>query len=250
MTPITTTLHQQWITLPADGGEMEAYVARPEHGGPWPAVIVFMEIFGVNSHIRDVTNRIAAEGYVAIAPNYYHRTTSNLELGYTDADVEKGRKHKERTTRKGLLIDIRTVIQWLRKSKNVSSPDRMGCVGFCFGGHVAYIAAGFDEIVATVSFYGGGIATSSPGGGAPTISHTEEIKGEILCLFGEEDPLIPHAETVMIENTLKENNIRHEVVRYANVGHGFFCNQRADFDAAAADDAWNRMKELFQRALH
>lgn len=258
MSQAVETLRKKWVEVPVpssmpDGSatkNMEAYLVKPPEGqGPWPAVIVFMEIFGVNSHIREVTERIAAEGYVAIAPNYYHLTTKNMELCYTDADMQEGWKHKQATTREGLLVDIRSLIQFLQECDDVQPKEKMACIGFCFGGHVAYIAAGFDEIAATASFYGGGVATSSPGEGVPTVNHTREIKGEILCLFGERDPLISHEDTVTVENALKEAGTRHEVVRYSNVGHGFFCNQRADYDASAAEDAWRRVKALFKRNL-
>lgn len=246
-------LHQaidtRWTDIDVNGNRMQAYVACPSGAGAWPAVIVFMEIFGVNSHIRSVTERLAAEGYVAIAPNYYHRSTNNLELGYTDRDVSNGRKHKEQTTREGLLVDIRATIQFLQGQKNVAPQDRMGCIGFCFGGHVAYIAASMSEIVATASFYGAGIANNSPGGGEPTVSHTKEIDGEVLCLFGENDNLISHADTLTIEKALQRAGVRHEIIRYANTGHGFFCDQRESYDPSAAEDAWHRVKVLFHTAL-
>lgn len=229
---------------------MSAYMAYPDTEGPWPAVIVFMEIFGVNSHIRSVTERIAAEGYVAIAPNYYHRTTNNLELGYADRDIAIGRKHKEQTSREGLLVDIRAVIQFLESQKEVSPKERMGCIGFCFGGHVAFIAAGMREITATASFYGAGIATNSPGGGEPTVAHSREIDGEIICLFGENDSSIPHEDTAIIDQALKNAGVTHEIIRYANTGHGFFCDQRDSYDPSAAEDAWLRVKALFHRQLN
>ncbi|HEY9686576.1 MAG TPA: dienelactone hydrolase family protein [Coleofasciculaceae cyanobacterium] len=252
MAQATQTLRKQWIEIRVDGSpSMDAYLVKPQESpeGPWPAVIVLMEIFGVNSHIREVTERIAAEGYVAIAPNYFHRSTRNLELGYSEPDVATGRQHKEKTTREGIISDIRATVALLQENLDVSPKSKIGCVGFCFGGHAAYIAAGFDEIAATACFYPGGVASLSPGGGAPTVTHTREIKGEVLCLFGEEDPIIPHQDTVTIDNALKEAGVKHEVVRYSNVGHGFFCNQREDYDAAAAEDAWRRVKALFDRNL-
>jgi carboxymethylenebutenolidase len=250
MSQTLQALRRHWIELDIDGSPMACYVAKPQdEARAYPAVIVLMEIFGVNNYIRSVTDRLAAQGYVAIAPNYYHRTTGNLELGYTEADITLGRQHKAQTTREGLLVDIRAVLQWLRESEVVSPHERIGCVGFCFGGHVAYIAAGCNEIAATASFYGAGIATASPGGGVPTVTHTPEIKGEVLCLFGERDASIPHEDTVTVERALASAGVRHEVVRYSNVGHGFFCDQRGDYDAAAADDAWHRLLALFERNL-
>jgi len=242
-------LETRWVNIDINGNPMQCYLAMPKQQGSWPAVIVLMEIFGVNNHIQTVVERLAVEGYVAIAPNYYHRTTPNMELSYTDRDVVAGRKHKEATTREGLLVDLRAVIQFLQECKEVASKERMGCIGFCFGGHVAYIAAGMKEIAATASFYAGGVATSAPGGGQPTVAHSREIQGEILCFFGEEDPLIPHQDTVVVEQALKEAAVRYEVIRYSNTGHGFFCDQREDYDPSAADDAWRRVKALFSKSL-
>ena len=242
-------IYSRWVNIDFSSKRMPAYMAWPDRDGPWPAVIVLMEIFGVNSHIRSVVDRLAAEGYVAIAPNYYHRTAENLELGYSERDIATGRQHKEKTTREGIISDMRAVIQFLQIDQNVSPKDRMGCVGFCFGGHVAYIAASMKEIVATASFYGAGIATESPGGGAATITHTREIQGEMLCLFGEKDASIPHEQTVAIDQALRDANVRHEVIRYANTAHGFFCDQRDSYDPSAAEDAWLRLKALFHEEL-
>ncbi|WP_373531561.1 dienelactone hydrolase family protein [Vampirovibrio sp.] len=239
----------EWVSLDVKGEPMQAYMARPQGEGPWPAVVVLMEIFGVNAHIQDVTQRIAAEGYVAIAPNYYHRTTQNMELGYTQADATTGFSHKEQTTRAGLLDDLQATIEFLKQQPTVGASHKMGCIGFCFGGHVAFIAATLPEISATAAFYPGGVATSSPGGGEPTVESVGDIHGQMLCLFGMEDPLIPAEDNQRIEQALKAANRRYEVIRYANTGHGFFCNQRADFDPSAAEDAWMRVRTLFSTAL-
>ena len=239
-----------WVELNVSGNPMEAYLAYPEGEGQWPAVIVLMEIFGVNEHIREVTRRIAAEGYVAIAPNYYHRQTGNLELGYTPEDVVQGRKYKEQTTRDGLLLDVRTCIEFLQKHGKVSLKDKMGCIGFCFGGHVAFIAAGLPQIASTASFYGAGIAHGAPASGdEPTLSHVDDIHGEIICLFGNEDVLISQEETERIQDALRKAGVRSEVIHYNNTGHGFFCNLRQDYDPSAAEDAWDRVKALFARTL-
>lgn len=246
MTSPHTEVQSEWVRLQVDNSPMEAYVSRPAKGeGPWPGILVFMEIFGVNSHICSVTDRLAVEGYVTIAINYYHRSTPNLELGYSEESIAEGRRNKDQTTREGLLADIQATMSYLSSRPDVAPKNGFGCIGFCFGGHVAYIAATLPEIIATASFYGGGIANMSPGGGEPTISHTPEIKGKILCLFGAQDPLISHEETVAIEQALNKAETQHEVVRYHQTGHGFFCDQRADYNATAAQDAWSRVKALF-----
>jgi carboxymethylenebutenolidase len=246
----TTQLQKQWVNIPVFHNEMEAYLVKPGEKGSWPAIIVLMEIFGVNKHIQDVAERLAAQGYAVIAPNYYHRTTENLQLDYSDRSIVTGRKHKEATTRENLLADLRATIQFLQEDADVLPKDKMACIGFCFGGHVAYIAAGMKEIAASAAFYPGGAAVLSPGGGEPTVTHTPEIQGEVLCLFGEKDSIIPHEQTVIIEKALQDADVRHEVVRYSQTGHGFFCDQREDYDASAADDAWHRVLALLKRNLN
>jgi carboxymethylenebutenolidase len=226
---------------------MELYIARPDAEGQWPGVLVFMEIFGVNSHIRSVTERIASAGYVAVAMNYYHRTTRNMELGYDEAGVTTGREHKDKTTREGIYADTQAVLAYLKQRPEVKFNDKFATIGFCFGGHVAYLVATMPDIVATASFYGGGIATSSPGHVEPTVNVTPEINGDVLCLFGLRDPLIPEDDMETIEQALIAAGKHHEVVRYPDAGHGFFCDQRDDFLATAAADAWHRVLNLFHR---
>lgn len=242
-------LQTGWVELTVDGSPMEAYVARPAGEGAWPGVLVLMEIFGVNSHIQSVTERIAEQGYVAMAINYYHRTTHNLNLGYDSRSVVEGRKHKEQTTRDGILADVRASLGYLNTRPEVLPKNRFATAGFCFGGHVAYIAAVLPEVAATVSFYGGGIATAPPGGGAPTVTHTPEIQGEVLCLFGEQDPLIPIADMETVAQALSQAGVAHRVIRYPRAGHGFFCDQRADYHPEAAADAWEQLTGLLAKTL-
>lgn len=252
-------LHTAWmdIQVPGDdsGTVMETYVARPEGEGTWPLVLVLMEIFGVNEHIQEVTRHVAQQGYVAAAINYYHRTTPNLNLGYTEADMQAGWAHKERTTADNLAQDARAAIDILQASPYVANKQSVGVMGFCFGGHVAYLLATrpaqLPEIKAVASFYGGGIAKMTPGkpAGLATVDETPNIKAEMLCLFGEKDPLITREEMDTIGRALAATSIPHRVVRYPEAGHGFCCDQRADFNAEACQDAWQQMLAMFERQL-
>jgi carboxymethylenebutenolidase len=228
---------------------MEAYVARPK-AKAGPAVLVLMEIFGVNPHIQSICDRLASAGYVAMAYNYYHRTTPNLTLDYTDESVQLGRQHKEQTTRAGLIADAEAAMAWLRAQAYVQPDDRFGCMGFCFGGHVAYLLATLPDIVATASFYGAGIARTTPGGGAePTLAVTPDIHGDILCFFGGKDPLIPAEDVKEIEGALLYAGVDHQLVRYPDAGHGFVCDARKDYHAQSAKDAWKRTLNLFESRL-
>lgn len=236
------------VIVPNENLEIAAYLAQPTGAGPYPAVIVVQEVFGVNAHIRDVTERIARLGYVAIAPAIYQRFAPDFETGYTPADLEIGRKYKQQTKAPELLSDIQATINYLKQQSQVKSSN-IGCIGFCFGGHVAYLAATLPEIKATAAFYGAGVATNTPGGGSPTISQTSEIKGTIYTFFGMEDSSIPVAEVDQIEAELQKHRISHHVFRYDGAEHGFFCNQRASYNAEAAADAWEQVKQLFSTEL-
>ncbi len=239
----TTAIQTSWVKVPNGDLEIDAYLAQPTAPGTYPGVIVIQEIFGVNSHIRSVTERIAQEGYVAIAPAIYQRTAPGFEVGYTQEETALGRRYKDLTTASELLSDIQAAIAYLRTLPAIQG-DRFGAIGFCFGGHVVYLAATLPAIRATASFYGGGITTFTPGGGEPTIHRTSEIQGTIYAFFGTQDPLIPNEQADQIEAALQAHSISHRVFRYA-AGHGFFCDQRADYHPEAAADAWQHVKELF-----
>lgn len=244
-----TDLNIRTAKVKVPNGELEisSYLAEPVGKGPFPGIVVVQEIFGVNAHIRDVTERIAKEGYVAIAPAIYQRQAPDFELGYTQEDVKLGRKYKEQTKASELLSDIQAALDYLKTLPSVKGGN-FGCMGFCFGGHVTYLAATLPDIKAAASFYGAGIATGTPGGGSPTITLTPKIAGTIYCFFGTEDPLIPLEEADQIEAELQKHNIKHQVFRY-RADHGFFCDARSNYNAEAAADSWGHVKELFSREL-
>jgi carboxymethylenebutenolidase len=236
------------ITVPGAAAAMPAYLAIPDGPGPHPAVLVIEEIFGVNSHIRDVTERVAREGYVALAPDVHHRAAAGQELGYDDAGMQKGMQLIPKLTREGVSADLDASLKFLRARGEVRG-DRIGCMGFCIGGHIAYFAAATTDVRATASFYGGGIATFSPGGGQPTVNLTSGITGRIVCFFGGQDQMIPRAHVDAIRAELEKHKINHEIVIYPEATHGFFCDQRGSFHQPSRDDAWGRVKKLFADEL-
>ncbi|HEY9736195.1 MAG TPA: dienelactone hydrolase family protein [Trichocoleus sp.] len=223
---------------------ISAYLAEPAGDGPFTGVIVIQEVFGVNSHIRQVTERLAQAGYVAIAPHIYHRQAPGFEVGYSQEDLELGRKYKVGTKTDELLSDVQGAIHFLKSRANVRA-NGFGCMGFCFGGHVAYLAATLPDIQATASFYGAGITSLTPGGGEPTINRTSEITGTLHGFFGTADPLIPLEEVDQIEAALTAAGVPHQIFRYEGAGHGFFCNQRDSYKPDAAEDAWAKVMKLF-----
>ncbi len=237
------------VSIPVGGGTMPGYLACPSTPGPHPAVIVWMEIFGVNAHIRDVTERVAKEGYVALAPNFFHRTAPTIEVGYDEAGMAAGIKEMGALRADQMIADAQAAVAFLRARKDVRG-DRIGAMGFCIGGHMTYLTAAETDIVAAASFYGGGIAApQGPGGQPAPIQRTNKIRGRMLCLFGGKDQMIDAAQVEQIRTALSEHSVKHEIVVYDAADHGFFCDQRATYHEASAKDAWERVKRLFAEEL-
>ncbi|MFN6571405.1 dienelactone hydrolase family protein [Dendronalium sp. ChiSLP03b] len=235
-------------TRTQDNFQVAAYLAQPQESGSYPGIVVLQEIFGVNVHIREVTERIAQEGYVAIAPALFQRQAPGFETGYTPQDIETGRGYAMQTKASELLSDIQSAIDYLKSLPQVKK-DGFGCIGFCFGGHVAYLAATLSDIKAAACFYGAGITTRTFGGGAPTVTRTPEIKGTLYAFFGTEDGSISAEQIDEIEAGLEKYNIPHRVFRYDGADHGFFCNHRASYNPRAATDAWQQVQQLFGQLI-
>ena len=227
---------------------MGAYLARPRDVAPRPGVIVWMEIFGVNSHIREVTERVAREGYVALAPDFFHRSFPGLDVGYDETGMQVGMKGLASLDADQMTEDARAAVSYLRSLRGCTG--KLGAMGFCIGGHMTYLTACETDVAAAASFYGGGIAApKGPGGKASPISRTPKLAGRLLCLFGGKDALIPQTQVDAIRKALGDAKKRHEVVVYDVADHGFFCDQRATYHAASAKDAWERVKRLFAEEL-
>ncbi len=236
------------VSIDVAGATMGGYLARPADTGDRPAVIVWMEIFGVNAHIRDVTERVAREGYVALAPDFFHRSLPGVELGYDDDGMAKGMQGLGKLDADEMIADQKAAIAYLDGLPGTTG--KVGAMGFCIGGHMTYLTACENDLAAAASFYGGGIAApQGPGGKDSTISRSGKISGKILCLFGAEDALIPKDQVDAIRAALDGGGIDHEIVVYDGADHGFHCDQRASFNEAASKDAWERVRALFAQEL-
>jgi len=237
-------LRTETVGLQAPDGKMPAYLCRPAGEGPHPAVIVVMEAFGLNGHIKDVAARIAGEGYVTMAPDLYHRFGSPI-IPY--ADVPKAIDTLKKLEDAKVMAEIGVVIAHLKGLKEVRA-DRIGITGFCMGGRVTFLSASQHaaDIKAAVAFYGGGIAAEAPN--AP-INFADKIRCPVLCFFGETDQMIPLDQVKKVEDTLKRLSKTYEVKVYKGAGHGFFCNERASYHAESAKDAWEQVRSWFQKHL-
>jgi carboxymethylenebutenolidase len=232
------------IRLRTGEGEMKCHQAQPRGQGKFPAVIVVMEAFGLNDHIKDVTERVAAEGYVAIAPDLYYRESPNV-VGYDQ--LQEAIALMQRLDAEKVLVDLQHVITHL-KTQSFVYGDRIGITGFCMGGTIAFLAACRcpADIKAAVPFYGGSIADASP---TAPLNAAGDLQAPVLCFFGEKDPYIPLSQVHKIEETLRALGISSEVKVYAGAEHGFFCDERASYHPEAAQDAWEKTKAWFATYL-
>ncbi len=226
---------------------LRGWWAVPADRAPRAAVLVLPEVFGVNGWVRSVAERFAGEGYAALAMPIFSRTAPELDVGYDAAGLAEGRRHRDQLTADQFLADARSAIAWIQTQPGLEHRP-IGCVGFCFGGHLALLAATQPKVAATCDFYGARVSTDRPGGGPPTLAVLPQIAGRLLCFCGDQDPLMPPEELVAIREALAKAGQLPLVVA-PGAGHGFMCEARADFHPAAAAAGWSQMLALFTETL-
>jgi len=212
----------------ADGHRFAAYRADPP-GKPRAGVVVVQEIFGVNSHIRGVADGFAADGYVAIAPALFDRVERSLDIGYSQPEIERGRALMQRMSMDDALKDVTAAL------KAIASAGKIGIVGYCWGGTVAWVsAAKLDGLACSAPYYGGGILAN------------QDLKPRIPVLlhFGETDHAIP------IGDVRAWLAARPELTAHIyGAGHGFNCDQRGSYHAESAKLARERTLEFFRKQI-
>jgi len=212
-----------------DGFKLDAYVAEPE-GEPKAGLLVLQEIFGVNHHIRSVADRFADLGYLVIAPALFDRVQKGIELGYDMATMQQAIETRAKIPLEATLEDMAVAVQWLR----LAGARRVGAVGYCWGGSLAWLANTRLKVDASVSYYGGMIGQfAGEQNPAPAIFH-----------FGELDKHIPPSEWEAIRTAHPDL----PVYTY-NADHGFNCDERGSYNKPAADLALERTLQFFANTL-
>jgi carboxymethylenebutenolidase len=217
------------ITLTAsDGFKLGAYRADAQ-GTPKGGLVVIQEIFGVNSHIRSVCDRYAALGYTAVAPAVFDRYVPNFQSGYTPEDIAVAREYITKADRAKLLVDTQATIDSLQ------SVGKVGIVGYCLGGSIAFLAAcQLNGLSCAVGYYGGMIAKAAD----------DKPKVPTMLHFGETDQSIPMSDVEII----KQKRPDVEVFVYP-AGHGFNCDERGAYHEPSAKLALERTLGLFQKCI-
>ena len=247
-------VNSSWQLLAGpEGLPLRCWWSLPAGHPPRAAVLVLPEVFGLNAWVRSVADRLAAEGFAALAVPVFARTAPDLELGYDEEGLLEGRRHRDAVRADQLLADLGSVITWLQSQPGLEGRP-VGCVGFCFGGHLAMLAATLPQVAATCDFYGARVSTFRPGGGEPTLDLLPQVHGHLLCLAGTADPLMPATELAAIEAALEsasqaDPGRQSRQLLLPGAGHGFMCEARADFQAEAARQGWAAMLDLFAAVL-
>jgi carboxymethylenebutenolidase len=226
-------------------GPMRLYEAKPP-GAARGAIVVVQEAFGVNPHIEDVTRRAAAAGYHAVAPDFFHRSGPGAVVEYGQFDQVM--KYFQAIGRDdSILADVDVAIAHLRAAGFADS--KIGLVGFCFGGRVSFLVALRRALGACVGFYGGGIVTGRVPQFPALVGDAASLQSPWLGLFGDQDGSIPVDDVEQLRVALDAAEVDTQIVRYADAGHGFHCDQRPDYRAEDAADAWRRALDWFSSHL-
>ena len=213
----------------ADGFTLGAYEALPD-GEPQGAVVIIQEIFGVNQHIRQVTDSYAAEGFATIAPQIFDRAKRDIELGYEGDDMQAGVNLAfNETKREDTLIDIQAAVEEIGKY------GKAGVIGYCYGGLLTWLSAcELKGVSCAIAYYGGGIVNElERDSNCPVTMH-----------FGELDRMIPSADVAKIKETLTDVDVYEYLA-----DHGFNCDHRASYHEESAKLARNRTLRFLNRHI-
>ena len=235
----------------AQGEDMATYVSHPlpSAGNTFPAIIVVQEAFGVNRHIQKVCDRFAQEGYMAAAPVLFHREHPNPQLGYGDNEAPARNRYMSAFRDNEIIEDINATIKYLQEEYPRTRGQKIGIVGYCVGGRIAYLAAtSCPGLSAAVVYYGGRILIPFGDGPAP-IDLTNRIKIPVMGNFGGQDQNPSPDDVAKIEAKLKEAGVNYDFKTYPNAGHGFNCDERGSYDPDSARIARERSLAFLNRHL-
>lgn len=220
-------------TKVSDGTSMRLYVARPAGAAPARGLLVMQEAFGVNGHIRDITERFAREGFLAVAPELFHRSGAGFEGRYDD--FPSAMAHLKELRDPNLEADARAAYDWLR-SNGLPTGSPIAAVGYCMGGRAAVLAAITLPLECAVSYYGGGIAPNPMNPGL--LGRIKDLKAPVLLFWGGRDQHIGADQTRAAVDALKAAGKSYVNVEFSDADHGFFCDARPSYNPVAAKQAW------------
>jgi carboxymethylenebutenolidase len=230
-----------WQTVTVDDSPMRLFIARPEAGKrKRPAMLVIQEAFGVNEHIRDVTARIATLGYIAAAPELFHRTAPpGFEGAYSD--FQSVAPHMRALTEATLSADLRAAHGWLCADAEVDKAH-VGAVGYCLGGRAAWLANAVLPLGAAICYYGGQIAPA-------LLPRANDQHGPVLLFWGGKDAHIDIAQRRAVSDALRQIGKSFVEVEFSDADHAFFCDARTNSHAPSARQSWALLQAFLAEYL-
>jgi carboxymethylenebutenolidase len=234
-------IHTAMVDYQSDGANIAAFVARLSGTGPYPAILVLQEWWGLNNHIKDIGVRLAHEGYVALAPDLYSRQGNKVTTDPNEAGNLMGNLKDDVA-----LKDLRAAVAYLKNQPQVN-PAKLGVIGFCMGGTYALLSAqNIADIKASAPFYGQ-IVYDRPGG---PIDQVDKLGCPLMYIYGDADGWITSDHVDRLEAALRQHGKDGQVIRYKGAPHAFFNDTRPDsYRPADARDAWDRTLKFFAQHL-
>ena len=234
-------IHTSMVDYQSDGVPIAAFLARPAGTGPYPAILVLQEWWGLNDHIKDVARRLAREGYVALAPDLYSRQGNKVTSDPDEAGGLMGNLDDDVA-----LKDLRAAVAFVKNHPQVNGA-KIGVIGFCMGGTYALLSAeNLPDIKASVPFYGQ-IVYDRPGGPIDQIS---QVGCPLMYIYGDADGWITNDHVDRLEAALTRHGKSGQVIRYKGAPHAFFNDTRPDsYRPNDARDAWERTLRFFAQHL-
>src|SRR6202140_861817 len=226
---------------------MRTFVAAPKAEGEYPGICCYSDIFQLTPPLLRTCVRLAGYGFVAAAPEIYRRIEpAGMVIPFDDAGRMRGQEDAAKTPVADFDADCRAGLDWLSKHPKVAL-GKIGAVGFCIGGHLAFRAAFQPDVRATVCYYGAGIHDGKLGKDADAgwLARAKEIRGGLLMIFGTKDPHVPEAGREMIDRALRDSGVRYKILLYP-AEHAFTRDEGPRFDPQATDQAFAETIQLFR----
>ena len=250
-------MKERMVEIATAAGRMEAFVTHPEEGGPFPAVLVYMDVFGMREELFDVARRVATVGYYAMVPDFYYRN-GRLRLRFPQgkrawslSDLDEGEERAARAAGKGLtnamaVADTGAILAFLNGEPVKAGPK--GAIGFCMGGRLALCAAGRfpDHFRATAGMHPSSLVSDDPS--SPHLV-AERFRGEIYCGFPEDDPLAPTSTINKLAEVFRSAGVTYQYQRHTGAIHGYGLPERDLHHKQAANRDWEAIFAMFHRQM-
>lgn len=247
-------MHEFETEIRTDDGTLDAFVCHPDEGGPFPAVILYMDAPGIREELRDMARRIGTVGYYVMLPNMYYRVGREGSYGFDADRIRSDDEQRQKmfnvmnTLTNALVVaDTGPMLDFIGSDDNAAKGP-VGCVGYCMSGrYVMSVGAAYpDAFAAIASYYGVGIITDQDD--SPHLK-ADRIKGEVYLAFASDDPFVPQPVLDALPGALTEAGVDHRIEVYPETEHGFAFPQRPVYRKAAAERHWERLFALFDRRL-